>query len=177
MNLQVEYYRRHDQKIILPTTDSLCFFNEHKRSAIICLASATPKSVLTCDLCGKTSSLTIELFGPSKDSSAGMVQLSHQHVGPETDLQKVITEHNVQPVYLKNGSEIEIWLWNFYLFHSRLRRSKNWIDWVKTQEETDDQLKIYEQMTHCAIEHPRAYNVYYSMYQKVTAGRKYLLFE
>lgn len=160
----------------MPTNEGFCFFNENGRPAIICLTSATPKNVKTCEVCGTPDSwLVAELFHPSRDE--GIIQISHTHVWPDRDLTKLVQGFGVEPVYMKTGGDVERWLWQFYLDNSRLRRSRNWITWVRELATTEEPLRTYEMMTHCAMEHPRAYNVYYSIYQRVVAGRKYLLFE
>lgn len=167
----------------MPTNDGLCFFNDHKRPGLIALTSTSPKSHQTCYRCGSESSWVIlELFIPNRDDIFTCV--FHDHIHPDANLVKEVRaaacNTNVEiatPVYLKNGRDIEVWLWSFFLFHSRLRRSRNWVNWVDQQTTTAEPLRSYEQMVNCAMNHPKVFNLYYTMYQTFVPGRKYLLFE
>jgi hypothetical protein len=83
MNLLSEYCKRLKENFVVPTNDGICFFNEHKRPAFICLTSVLPKSVQICHKChilansitldSKTSpeyeknAMIVELFAPDKD--------------------------------------------------------------------------------------------------------------
>lgn len=178
-NLMTEYFRRHKENYILPTNEGVCFFNEHKRNALICLTSVTPKAISTCLKCGvEDASITVELIKPHPDE--GFRIHLHDHIAPDTDLNEYVTSKGIgslTPVSLKDTREIEVWFWNFFLFHNRLRRSRVWQTWVKTQTTTDELTKCYEQMTRCAANWPKIYPVYYNIYQTLLVGRKYLLFE
>jgi hypothetical protein len=139
----------------------------------------TPKAISTCLKCGADdSTITAELIGPHPDE--GFRILFHDHVSPDTDLVKHVESkipNKVTPVVLKDSREVEVWFWNFFLFHNRLRRSRVWQTWSKTQTTTDEILKCYEQMTRCAANWSKIYQVYYNIYQSLLGGRKYLLFE
>ncbi len=172
MNLQVEYYRRHKQDVVLPANGGLCFFNELKKPSMICLVGGSPKISQTCPLCNKSDTITLEIFAP--DREIGIVSVSHKHVHPDTDLAKLGLG---QPVYLKDGADVEVWVWNFFLQNSRLKKSKNWVTWSRSLGEMNSHMRTAEELVHCAMEHPRSYNLYYEIYQSVTAGRKYLTFE
>ena len=48
---------------------------------------------------------------------------------------------------------------------------------AQEQEATSEPFRSYEQMAWCAMQAPRTFNIYYTMYQTFAVGRKYLLFE
>lgn len=178
-NLMTEYFRRHGDQHVMATNDGICVFNEHKRPAMIALTSIAPKSLSCCANCAYPErGIAIEILEPSRDQPFALT--SHLHVPPDTDIKKYIISNgynNYCPVYLKNNRELEIWLWNFFLFHSRLRRSRNWAKTCSEQSETDEPTRTYEQMAQCAILWPKYFAQFYIMYQTVVSGRKYLIFE
>lgn len=177
MNLSIEYYKRHDEKFIMPTNDGLCFFNEYKRPAFICHTSTNPKTHNICYRCGhKDSLIVLEVFSPHRD--AVFQQITHQHIHPDGDiLEEMLKFGTLTPVSFGCNEKLDTWLWKFFLFHNRLRRAKSWIKWKEEQEECPEPLDTYNEMTFCAKHYPKVYNEYYGMYQKLISGRKYLLYE
>jgi hypothetical protein len=183
MNLATEYSKRHGNEFILPTNDGLCYFNDYKRHALIATTSSTFRSHTACHLCGDKRFITLELFSPSLDEA--FTVMHHGHIHPDEDVYSVIREISsrkliscVTPVYLKTGAEIETWLWKFFLFHNRLRRSQRWINFIVKKKITEDPImSSYEEMTICACHFPKKFNLYYRAYQEFVTGRKYLLFE
>lgn len=171
MNLLVEYCKRHKTAFVLPTNGGLCFFNDYHLPSLVCLTSNTPKSITTCNLCGTDeSSMIIEIL------SGSLSLISHTHIHPDADILQYIKinfdRRGLTPVYLKTGKEIEVWLWKFFLSHQH--KLLNSYAWKIRNDESND---AYEQMTYCAMQFPRIYSTYYTLYQMCTAGRKYLLFE
>lgn len=192
MNLLSEYCKRSKNNFVIPTNDGICFFNEHNRPAIIGTTSVLPKAKQICYKCkilesndpfaAKTteyekSVIIVELFVP--DKYCGYSADRHFHVSADSDVLKEISNYgygNVEPVHLNHGRDIEIWLWNFFLFHSPIRRSADWDRFLSSQKTNTQPLKCYEQMAHCAINYPKIYEQYYNIYQSFVPGRKYLLF-
>ena len=176
MNLLVEYCKRRRTEFVLPTNDGLCFFNTAGQPTLVCLTSHTPKSFSTCGRCVSNQSMTIELF-TFRDA---LSQIIHDHVQPDTDLlhyTRSLLGVNLEPVYLKNHRDTEIWLWHLFAANYRkLRDLRSWQTWNGNHPFDCDLRRAYEQMTHCAMHLPRVYNVYYTMYQTFVAGRKYLLY-
>lgn len=173
-SLLTEYCNRHRcAQYVLPTNDGMCFFNDHKRPAFVCLTSTYPRSYSTCMQCAQNNSVIVEMFGPSREESFSFS--GHSHVSPDTDISALVKDFS--PVSLKSNDEIERWLWQFFIFHNRLRYSRVWKTWSDEQETTSEPLRTHEQMAHCAIKYPRYFNIYYTMYLTFTVGRKYLLFE
>lgn len=176
MNLITEYCNRHNTEFLIPTNNGVLFFNDYKRPALICLTSNTPKAFTACPLCASEETLmTVELFAPGKDSS--FTHVAHHHVHPDTDLLQHINKQagiDLKPVRLTSSRDMECWLWSFFLFHHRLRRSRNWMAWREQLEITCEVSRTYAEMTHCAVKFPRYYANYYTIYQTFTVGRKYL---
>ena len=173
-SLLTEYCKRHrNLGIVLPTQDGLCFFNDHKRPATVCLTSTYPRSYTTCIRCSQNDSVIVELFEPNREDA--FTHLGHHHVQPDYDIARFVGGQT--PVFIKNYGDIELWLWHFFLFHNRLRYSRVWKAWTDTQTIESEPLRTREQMAQCAIRHQRIFNVYYNMYQTFTVGRNYLLYE
>ena len=179
MNLAVEYYTRHKTSVILPTNDGMCFFNNHKKPAVIALTSVTPKAYTSCKRCAETNSwIAIDLFIPNRDM--GFEFTSHQHVSPDTNLVNFIKEStlpeskSLEPAMFPSGQEIELWLWKFFFDHNSLKRSPSYSQWAKQQQTVDEPLRTCEQMARVATFHTKCFHAYFAMYQILITGRKYI---
>lgn len=169
-NLAVEYFRRHGSNVVLPTNDGVVFFND-----LICLTSVSPKTVNCCSYCGKDYRIVVEFIATTRDKAVNVI--FHGHVEPDTDLVKCMKNFysDSKPVYLKNNTEIEVWLWNYYLLKSKLHLSKTWKEFAQTLT-TKEPFRTNQMLTWCALNLTRVFQSYYSLYQTVVVGRKYLLY-
>lgn len=172
-DLSIEYHRRHKLPCISPAINGLLFFKENTRPALILLTSTFPKNITYCSSCKSSSTLVAECFLPNKEY--GHCLESHNHICPNTDLIKWISNKfkNLEAVKISNGTEIETWLWSFFYFNSFLRNYERF----KSYENQQDPIKTYNMLCTCAFSYPESFEVYYKTYKLLTCGRKYLYFE
>ncbi len=177
-NLATEYFKRHKIKCVAPTNDGFCFFNNYNIPALVCLTSTTPKCYKGCPTCNKSNTpITIELF--TVDSQGKHQLYDHYHAHPDENLLSSLKERTrllgtLTPVYFKNNQQIELWLWQFFITNNKIKQTSSWPFATKSNP---SQTNLYEEMLWCAMKNYRFFNCYYTMYQELTAGRKYLLFE
>ena len=175
MNLQLEYARRKRIDSGWGTLDSMVFFNDHDRPAAICLSSTHPRSISTCEECGRCS-LIFEICVPNRDSIYSIK--NHAHVGPDHNLIKHVKQKLSKPLtvyYPKNQQDIDMRIWEFFIFHNRNRYVDDWAQMLESTSKHPQALRGAEQMAWCAINHPRIYNNYYNAYSNLIGGRNYLL--
>lgn len=170
MNLITEYQKRHKTCCIPVCHEGVCFFEREGHAAVVVLTSLACRSFTTCVLCDdKKPSVIVEFFVPGH--AGAFVPAGHHHVDPCTDLVKFMESVNLSgftPYYAPSPRDLETWLWRFCTQNSRFRGLKS--------VETDQQLKLVEQMVHSVQKHPKLYQAYYIAHEAFLPQRKYLLF-
>lgn len=179
MNLLVEYCKRHGVNFVWGNNEGIVFLDDYNRPAVVCITSSAPRQIITCGSCPTDrSNLVVELFVPSRDSIFS--PLSHSHQPPDVDLLKHfcdIGHGGYKPYKAKNQTDVETWLWRFFIFHNKTKYSTAWRRFSAEQSKDESPMKYIEQMAWVAIKHPKVYHDYYHMYQMLTTARNYLLFE
>jgi hypothetical protein len=171
VNLITEYQKRHSTCSIPLCHDGVCFFEHNGQPALIVLTSLSCRCWTTCPQCevDKNPNVIVEFFVPG---SAGAFYISgHHHVDPCTDLLKCMDKIGFRgyvPYYAPKPRDCETWLWRFTTQNSRFRGLK--------VVETDQQLKLVEQMVHAVQKHPKLYQAYYVAHEVFLHQRKYMLF-
>ena len=170
MNLITEYQKRHNTCSIPLWHDGICFFEQYNQAALIALTSLSCRSWTTCSQCetDKNPNIIVEFFAPGHGGT--FYASGHHHVDPCSDLLKFMEKIGLQsfaPYYASKPRDLETWLWRFTTQNSRFR--------LKSVE-TDQQLKLVEQMVYAVQKHAKLYQAYYIAHEAFLPQRKYLLF-
>jgi len=169
MNLMMEYRRRRDDAFVLGSINGYAFFDDCcDNPKLICLTSCMPRSMTVCGMCSRQNSgLIVEFMTPQIAPDIS----THDHVSPDTDIQKYIDANlNLGPIKqhcVHNSTDIEEWLWKFFMIGSR----KYW------RHHSDYSMAPFEEMTIVAMHDALLFHKYFTIYQQVTIDRHYLLLD
>lgn len=171
--LLVEYNRRHRTNFIWPCQAGTAFFNDEKGDpAIAALTSLQGQSFSTCDRCLLPyTGVVIELFAPGNSANVDFVSLGHNHVAPDIDVIKFMSEKNLKviPYFAQNNRDLEIWVWKWFTSCYSMD-SASWRNFHKHKRSALDQ------MAWTAFHDSFAYSRFYQLCLTFLPGRKYILY-
>jgi len=179
-SLLAEYRERHGIRCVLPLDEGCCFFDFHKKPAVIVLTSSHSRTNTVCRNCLQPGNgLVTELFVHSKlhypEPTWKLVK--HEHLlSPDVDLRDWVNKNltDIHEPYIPDSfTEVECWLWRFFIKHHPM--------FVRKWNNKDETLKTIEQMSWVTDpKNKQQHNLFEDFYRKLycpfVVARKYILF-